>query len=435
MIRAWLKRYRLVLVLVLIGLVLLTFLGIRQSQKKTTLWLGTYAGSSWDVPSGQEYQFLDRVIRRFEKAHPNVEVKYESGITKEDYSSWLSSKIVAGQQPDVFIVPENDFNLLASTGALANLDGNVKRDIQVSDFYQTPYLSGEYEKTQYALPFESNPVMMCINIDLLKKEGIDLPKSSWTLTDFYEICQKVTKDTNQDGVIDQYGSFGYGWEDAIAAYGISLFNASGTESYFNTPEVRKALSLITKLEALNDNYQVTLEDFDEGRVAFYPMTLAQYRTYKPYPYHVSKYSSFSWSCVAMPSQEAGISHTQTKSSLYAISSKSAHADLAWEFLKLLTYDKESQQELFKMSQGVSVLTSVMKSKESREILQNDNFGATALSLSTLDGMMKESILEPKFKSYNTIYEKADYLISQSLEQNTIDNDLADIQKEIEDNLK
>ena len=137
----------------------------------------------------------------------------------------------------------------------------------------------------------------------------------------------------------------------------------------------------------------------------------------------------------MPSQEAGISHTQTKSSLYAISSKSAHADLAWEFLKLLTYDKESQQELFKMSQGVSVLTSVMKSKESREILQNDNFGATALSLSTLDGMMKESILEPKFKSYNTISEKADYLISQSLEQNTIDNDLADIQKEIEDNLK
>lgn len=212
MIRAWLKRYRLVLVLVLIGLVLLTFLGVRQSQKKTTLWLGTYAGSSWDVPNGQEYQFLDRVIRRFEKAHPNVEVRYESGITKEDYSGWLSSKIVAGQQPDVFIVPENDFNLLASTGALANLDGNVKRDIQVSDFYQTPYLSGEYEKTQYALPFESNPVMMCINIDLLKKEGIDLPKSSWTLTDFYEICQKVTKDTNQDGVIDQYGCFGYDWE-------------------------------------------------------------------------------------------------------------------------------------------------------------------------------------------------------------------------------
>ena len=80
--------------------------------------------------------------------------------------------------------------------------------------------------------------------------------------------------TNQDGVIDQYGCFGYDWEDAIVAYGISLFNASGTESYFNTPEVRKALSLITKLEALNDNYQVTLEDFDEGRVAFYPMTLA-----------------------------------------------------------------------------------------------------------------------------------------------------------------
>ena len=57
-------------------------------------------------------------------------------------------------------------------------------------------------------------------------------------------------------------------------------------------KLKKALSLITQLKALNGNYDVTSKDFDEGKVAFLPMSLATYRTYKPYPYHIAKYSTF-----------------------------------------------------------------------------------------------------------------------------------------------
>ncbi len=52
-------------------------------------------------------------------------------------------------------------------------------------------------------------IMMCVNKDLLEKEGISIPESGWTLEDFYEICKKVTKDTNGDGVVDQYGITDY----------------------------------------------------------------------------------------------------------------------------------------------------------------------------------------------------------------------------------
>ena len=77
---------------------------------KIELRLGIYSGGSWDVPNAKEYELIDRVIERFEKDHPNVTVTYESGISKEDYSSWLSDAIVNGEQPDLFILPENDFN-------------------------------------------------------------------------------------------------------------------------------------------------------------------------------------------------------------------------------------------------------------------------------------------------------------------------------------
>ncbi|MGT2750687.1 ABC transporter substrate-binding protein [Streptococcus orisasini] len=435
MIKKWICQYKFLLISILLLIVAVLSVFFFQSRQKKILRLGVYAGSSWDVPSGKEYQFLDEAIKRFEKRHPNVEVRYESGVLKEDYSSWLAGKIVEGKQPDVFMVPENDFNLLASTGALANLDSYIKKELKPSQFYRSAYNSGHFGKNQFALPFESNPVMMCINNDLLKKEDIDLPTSNWTVKDFYTICKRVTKDTDGDGTIDQYGSLGYGWEEALAAYDIQLFNKMGTEAYFNTKKVRSALSLVTKLKDLNGNYNVTLKDFDEGKVAFFPMTLAQYRTYKPYPYHVSKYSSFSWTCVGMPSQQSSKARTKTSTSLYAMSAKTSQSKLAWEFLKLLCADKKTQQQLFENSQGASVLKSVMNSKESKNLLQNDSFGARALTVNTLDSMMKEAITTPKFKSYNTIYEKVGYLITKSLEDGTVESDLSDIQKEVEDELK
>ena len=61
--------------------------------------------------------------------------------------------------------------------------------LMIRYFYESSYKAGNYNNTQYALPFESNPTMMCINIDLLEKEGISIPDSGWTLEDFYNICQ------------------------------------------------------------------------------------------------------------------------------------------------------------------------------------------------------------------------------------------------------
>ena len=51
-------------------------------QQKTILKIGVYAGSSWDVPNGNDYKVIDTAIKRFEKLHPRVKVVYESGFQK-----------------------------------------------------------------------------------------------------------------------------------------------------------------------------------------------------------------------------------------------------------------------------------------------------------------------------------------------------------------
>ncbi|MFS9016325.1 extracellular solute-binding protein [Streptococcus cristatus] len=422
----WRLRHLVVLVLVFVS-VILSF-ALWSSSHEKVLRIGVYAGSSWDVPNSRENKALDSLIKKFEKTHPHVKVVYESGIPKKDYADWLAEQVLKGEQPDLFMVPENDFSMLASAGALKSLD-TLLTDDERTAFYSVAYEAGQYQGVSYALPVESNPIMMCVNKDLLEKEGISIPESGWTLADFYEICKKVTKDTNGDGVVDQYGITDYTWQQALIAYGGHLTDKSGIN--VDRAEMHQALAFMSKLDMLSQHYKVTSHDFDEGRVAFYPMSLAQYRTYKPYPYHVAKYSSFSWTCIPMPTADSKVMGTQVKTSLFGMSSNTKQEKLAWEFMLLLSQDKESQQNLFEKSQGTSVLPSVVKSQQTRKILQADDFGLDSLTSERLDSMMERSIIDIGQEVDRQTLERLDYLIKEALGNQEIDSALPSIQREIE----
>ena len=297
-----------ILTLVSLSLVLIYCL-INDPSRDITLTLGLYVGSSWDVPNGESYQVIDQAIKKFEKKYPNVHFEYKSGIIKDDYSSWLANEITKGTTPDVFMVLPDDFNTLSSIGILKNLDRLIKEErIDTSLFYQSALFAGN-NGSQYALPYEINPTIMCINHDLLTKEGIAIPSSNWTIDDFYNISNQVTKDTNNDGVIDQYGYYGFDWQDVLDCYGLQVFKEDNC--HLDKKEVKEAFLYLTKLKALSNGYQVSSEDFDQGKVAFCPLTFAQYRTYQPYPYRISKYTSFKWSCISMPGTKSECLHKQS----------------------------------------------------------------------------------------------------------------------------
>lgn len=426
------KTKKLIITLVSISLVLIYCL-INDPSREITLTLGLYAGSSWDVPNGESYQVIDQAIQKFEKKYPNVKIEYKSGIMKDDYSSWLANEITKGTTPDLFMVLSSDFNTLSSIGILKDLNRLIKEDqIDTSMFYQSALLAGN-NSSQYALPYEINPTIMCINHDLLTKENIEIPSSDWTIDDFYKICTQVTKDTNHDKSIDQYGCYGFDWKDAIDCYGLNIFEEDSC--HLDKKEVKEALSYLTKINELSKGYQISSEDFDQGKVAFCPLTFAQYRTYQPYPYRISKYTSFRWSCIPMPGTKTNTVTTHLDTSLIGMSSQTKHSQMAWEFLKMLTMDEDIQQSLLNNSKGASPLKKVMLSKKTKEILDTDIMSNASLNQDVLNNLLENTIVEPKFKEYESILEKADYLINQALDQGTIDNDLNKIQKKLENEMK
>ena len=403
-------------------------------RKNITLEFGMFTGSNWDVAQANSFTIIDKAIAKFEHAHPGVKVHYYSGIRKDDYSEWFSRKLLAGEEPDIFMVLGTDFNQFASMGVMKNLETFIEEDtdFEPEKYFTSAFVSGQYESVQYALPYETVPTLMFVNKTLLTQEGIDMPEENWTWDDFYEICKKVTRDTDGDGVLDQFGSYNYDWMDALCSNGGGVFNTKGTEAALTDSRVVEAVKYVRSINDLYGGEKLTQEDFNGGLVAFMPLTFAEYRTYKTYPYKIRKYANFQWDCVTMPAGEQGGNISQVDSLLMGISANTKEEKLAWEFLKLLTYDEESQMNIFYDSQGASVLKEVTESQQMEQVVQEDmEEGDTVINGKLLGRVIEEGHVEPQFKKYEQAMSLTDSEINKILEEEKdVDSNLKILQRTI-----
>lgn len=395
-------------------------LGWWQNTRVTVLEFGMFTGSNWGVASANSFKIMDKAIERFEENNPGVKIHYYSGIAREDYSEWCAGKLLDGKMPDVFMVLDSDFDRFSSLGVMENLDDLMEEDKTFikEDYFTTALHTGRYEGKQYALPYETVPTLMFVNKSLLAKEKIQMPEENWTWDDMYEICQKVTKDTNQDGLLDQFGTYNYTWRDAFYTSGGSLYDESSDQFSFAENQVVNAVKYIKKLNDLNQGQSVTQEDFNEGKVAFMPLTFAEYRTYKTYPYRIKKYTGFQWDCITFPAGKEGDNRSKVDALLIGINSRTRHEKLAWEFLKQLTYTQEMQMDVFRYSQGVPALKTVASSSAGAGVIQEDmDEGEQVISSTLLCKVIENGIIEPKFLQYQQVMNLADGEVSKIIQEN------------------
>lgn len=421
--------------------VLLIAVGLwyRCSVDYEVLEFGMFTGSNWNVANSNSFVIIDKAIARFEEEHPGVKVHYYSGIPKEEYSEWLSRKILSGDEPDVFMVLGSDFDQFSSIGIMKNLQELIEQDktFDAEKYFSSALSTGRYGNVQFALPYETVPTLMFVNQTLLSKERIATPESDWTWEDMYEICSRVTKDLDGDGVPDQFGICNYDWLDAVYSNGGEIFQTNGASCYLADGSVVEAVKYIRQLNELNQGQKVVQEDFNGGNVAFMPLTFAEYRTYKTYPYKIKRYANFKWDCITMPAGADGGNVSQVDTLLMGISASTRKEELAWEFLKLLTYDEEIQTQIFSHSQGASVLRAVTESKEMEAIVQAEmEEGETVISGKLLGKVIEEGYTAPQFKKYEQALALADSEVGEILENDkTIESNMKILQRTIQSYLQ
>ncbi len=398
------------------------------------LEFGMFTGSNWNVANANSFVIIDKAIARFEEEHPGVKVHYYSGVPRDEYSEWLSRKILAGEEPDVFMVLGSDFDQFSSIGIMKNLEELIEADETFDEekYFSSALSTGKYSNVQYALPYETVPTLMFVNQTLLIKEGIEMPGSDWNWEDMYAICSQVTRDLDGDGILDQFGICNYDWQDAVYSNGGKIFQANGKNCFLADESVIDAVKYIRQLNELYQGQKVVREDFNEGNVAFMPLTFAEYRTYKTYPYRIKRYANFKWDCITMPAGTDGDNVSQVDTLLMGISANTRKEELAWEFLKLLTYDEEIQTQIFSHSQGASVLRAVTQSAEMEEIVQAEmEEGETVISGRLLGKVIEEGYTAPQFKKYEQALSLTDSEVGEILEDDaTIESDMKILQRTI-----
>ena len=401
---------------------------IHTKENEKTLTIGIYTSSSWNVPNGHQYKVIDYAIRKFKQEHPDIKIKYESGIQQDDYRNWLSEKIIENKTPDLIIVPNRDFNALASEGAFKNLSSFMKKDdIKQSVFYSSALKAGQYNNQQLALPYEANPTLMVMNKTLLKKFKINTPSYNWTPQKFYQLCHKVTYSNTKK---KYYGvTMNYNWQDAQYAYGAQFFNKNDGSVELTSDRSRRAFTLIENIINDQSTFNVTSQLFDKGCVAFMPLGLAQYRTYTSYPFHITRNNAFLWKCTKMPGVKS-TKATPIETTMFAISSKAKNPKGAWEFMKLLCTNKSVQKEVMKTNMGCSVLPAVVNNKQTQKILDEKVINFHNLTIKKLDLIMKDGVTTPKFKDYNDKSEKLDYKIQNALKAGNLETQLFNIQLQV-----
>jgi len=242
----------------------------------------------WIPPFGTE-DTLDKavwteMVQPFvEKTGANIEIQV---IGWDAYPDKYLAGVSSGNGPDLGYMYADMFPDFIEMGAVEDLAPYLTDELREKHLYLNEgFIMGK----QYGLPIIiGNPRIMFYNKTILEKEGVQIPTKPLSWEEFIDACKKVTKDTDNDGKIDQWGTI-MPWGDKT--YGVlqatftpyllqaggQLYADDGKTATFGSEAGIRAAQFIHDLiykygvmpkECTGMSEAETQEMFKEGKVAF-----------------------------------------------------------------------------------------------------------------------------------------------------------------------
>ncbi len=296
--------------------------------------------ANWEVLPVQ-LRTHEKVIRLFEKEHPNIKVQFEpvqGGPLK------ILVEIAGGRAPDVFYWHQSLLAPLVEKKAVLDLSPFIKRDrIDLDAFFSPTIQAMRFEEGIYGMPIYFGMYALVYNRDLFDKAGIKYPDDKWTWSDFLEAAKKLT--LRKGNKVVQYGAK-VGAGHIAAAFGAKEFDEEGNCLY-DTPKMREALQFYYDLlykykvmplpgvsvSQLAEGARSDLEMFMTGKLGMFlaPAFLLP---------ELRKIKNFSWDVAPIPLKEGG--YVTYSTGCLVISSKTKYPEEAWELVKFVTGERAAR---------------------------------------------------------------------------------------------
>lgn len=194
---------------------------------------------------------MEEAIAEFERLNPDITVDY-TVFPYGEYRDRLLVAARAGSPPDVSVVDQVWNPEFAAAGLIEPLDAYIQGSQIVS---QEAYFPGAWDSAVYngrvwGIPFDVGVwEFQYYNRDMFRAAGLNPNRPPSTWDEALEYGEKLTRDTNGDGIIDQWGFAVFGAHDETASVLIDsfIFTNGGRilgddgKSALNSPEVIDAL--------------------------------------------------------------------------------------------------------------------------------------------------------------------------------------------------
>jgi multiple sugar transport system substrate-binding protein len=205
--------------------------------------------SFWNGFSGPDGAAMEKIVKAFNKANPDVRVKMQI-IPWATYYDKVTLGLAFGQPPDIFVLHANRVPEFAEHGALEPLDAYVQKSgLGPSDFVPKAWGAGVWKDTRFGLPLDCHPLGMYYNVKLFEEAGIEKPPV--TQEEFLADAKKLTKDTDGDGQPDQWG---FAITDThlvgtstLYQFGGGLVDKQMTHSIVDSPQTRAGIDFMLRM--------------------------------------------------------------------------------------------------------------------------------------------------------------------------------------------
>ena len=208
----------------------------------------------WDVPwdnisKNNYYRWLQEKIKAFERQNPGVYIELTT-IDKDSLNLSMEDNNILEDMPD--IIPINSH--FSNFNRLEALDQYFTKD-ELEQFKYHVLKSTTYNDELIAIPIGISTNVIYINLDKFHGRGVSPPiNGNWTYEEFVDTLKQLTYDSDEDGIIDEYGFIGsignnnYDIWGIILSDGSELINSKRMEYNFYGEKAIKGLEKVIDLK-------------------------------------------------------------------------------------------------------------------------------------------------------------------------------------------
>jgi len=291
-------------------------------------------------------EFLDLyqkyLIPEFERTHPHIKIRLNSSLGDTGYDAKLLTLIAGKIPPDLVHVTQQNFPFYAVKDILLDLTPLTKsdREFHINDYFERVLEGMRYQGKLLGLPSDFSTIALVYNKDMFDKYGVPYPDETWDWNKFLWAAKKLTRDTDGDGVIDQFGFVNINsynrWPAWVWMAGGDILTADMKKCLMDDPRSIRGMKFYVNLsikEHVAPTATQTLgQSFEEMFMAERAAMIADSR----YAYKVfSKGMNFRWDVAHMPKGPACRATTFIWGGNCILKS-TKHPKEAWEFLKFLS---------------------------------------------------------------------------------------------------